>query len=278
MSQTHELKPVGQKLGLISYIKDLWQRRFFMMSFARARVEGQNSNAALGQFWLLLTPLLTAAVYYLLFGVILGVSRGIENFIAFLIIGVMMFRLTSTSANAGANAIISNKGLIRSLHFPRALLPIAASLQQFLQFLPSILVILVAVVATGEPIRWTWLLLIPILLIQFIFNTGLALLLARVINRARDLAKLSPFLIRMWGYLSGIFFSIEISKERFPAPIEPFLSYNPAHIFMQLTRSAFIESIDSSARDWYWGIGWAVLVFIIGFFVFFKGEGKYGRD
>lgn len=278
MSQTHELKPVGRKLGLISYIKDLWQRRFFMMSFARARVEGQNSNAALGQFWLLLTPLLTAAVYYLLFGVILGVSRGIENFIAFLIIGVMMFRLTSTSANAGANAIISNKGLIRSLHFPRALLPIAASLQQFLQFLPSILVILVAVVATGEPIRWTWLLLIPILLIQFIFNTGLALLLARVINRARDLAKLSPFLIRMWGYLSGIFFSIEISKERFPAPIEPFLSYNPAHIFMQLTRSAFIESIDSSARDWYWGIGWAVLVFIIGFFVFFKGEGKYGRD
>jgi teichoic acid transport system permease protein len=278
VSQTHELKPVGQKLGLISYIKDLWQRRFFMVSFARARVEGQNSNAALGQFWLLLTPLLTAAVYYLLFGVILGVSRGIENFIAFLIIGVMIFRLTSTSANAGANAIISNKGLIRSLHFPRALLPIAASLQQFLQFLPSILVILVAVVATGEPIRWTWLLLIPILLIQFIFNTGLALLLARVINRARDLAKLSPFLIRMWGYLSGIFFSIEISKERFPAPIEPFLSYNPAHIFMQLTRSAFIESIDSSARDWYWGISWAVFVFIIGFFVFFKGEGKYGRD
>jgi teichoic acid transport system permease protein len=278
VSQTHELKPVGQKLGLVSYIKELWQRRFFMMSFARARVEGQNSNAALGQFWLLLTPLLTAAVYYLLFGVILGVSRGIENFIAFLIIGVMMFRLTSTSANAGANAIISNKGLIRSLHFPRALLPIAASLQQFLQFLPSILVILVAVVATGEPIRWTWLLLIPILLIQFIFNTGLALLLARVINRARDLAKLSPFLIRMWGYLSGIFFSIEISKERFPAPIEPFLSYNPAHIFMQLTRSAFIESIDASARDWYWGIGWAVLVFIIGFFVFFRGEGRYGRD
>lgn len=278
MSQSHELKPVGQKLGLFSYIKDLWKRRFFLVSFARARVEGQNSNAALGQFWLLLTPMLTAAVYYLLFGVILGISRGIENFIAFLVIGVMMFRFTSTSANAGANSIVSNKGLIRSLHFPRALLPIAASLQQLLQFLPSLIVVLIVVVATGEPIRFTWLLIVPIILLQFIFNTGLALLLARIVNKARDLAKLAPFLIRMWGYLSGIFFSIEISKERFPAPIEPFLSYNPAHIFMQLTRAAFVESMDASLRDWLWGAGWAVAIFIIGFYIFFKGEGKYGRD
>ena len=278
MSESHQLKPVGQKLGLGAYIKDLWKRRFFTMSFARARAEGQNSSAALGQLWLLLTPLLTAAVYYLLFGVILGVSRGIENFIAFLIIGVMMFRFTSNSANAGSIAIISNKGLIRSLHFPRALLPISASLQQFLQFLPSLLVVLVAVAATGEPIRLTWLLIFPIILLQFIFNTGLALLLARIVNKARDLAKLSPFLIRMWGYLSGIFFSIELSKERFPEPIEPFLSYNPAHIFMQLTRSIFIESIDSSMRDWLWGAGWAVAIFVIGFYFFFKGEGKYGRD
>lgn len=277
MSETH-LKPVGQKLRFAPYVKDLWRRRFFMMSFARARVEGQNSSAVLGQFWLLLTPLLTAAVYYLLFGVILGVSRGIENFIAFLIIGVMMFRFTSNSANAGAMAILSNKGLIRSLHFPRALLPISASLQQLLQFLPSLIIVLVAVLATGEPIRITWLLLIPIIVLQFIFNTGLAFVLARIVNRARDLAKLSPFLIRMWGYLSGIFFSIELSKERFPDLIEPFLSYNPAHIFMQLTRSAFIESIEVPISYWAWGAGWAITIFVLGFVFFFKGEGKYGRD
>lgn len=277
MSETH-LKPVGQKLRFAPYVKDLWRRRFFMMSFARAKVEGQNSSALLGQFWLLLTPLLTAAVYYLLFGVILGVSRGIENFIAFLIIGVMMFRFTSNSANAGAMAILSNKGLIRSLHFPRALLPISASLQQLLQFLPSLVIVLVAVLATGEPIRITWLLLIPIIVLQFIFNTGLAFVLARIVNRARDLAKLSPFLIRMWGYLSGIFFSIELSKERFPDLIEPFLIYNPAHIFMQLTRSAFIESIEVPISYWAWGAGWAFTIFVLGFVFFFKGEGKYGRD
>jgi teichoic acid transport system permease protein len=278
VSQSPELKPVGQKLGLIDYIKDLWKRRFFMLSFARARVEGQNSNAALGHLWLLLTPMLTAAVYYLLFGVILGVSRGIENFIAFLVIGVMMFRFTSISANAGSLSIISNKGLIRSLHFPRALLPIAASLQPLLQFFPSLIVVFVAVIATGEPIRITWLLIIPIIFVQFIFNTGLAMLLARVVNKARDLAKLAPFLIRMWGYLSGIFFSIELSKERFPAPIEPFLQYNPAHIFMQLTRSIFIESIQATSQDWILGIVWALVIFILGFWFFFKGEGKYGRD
>ena len=47
---------------------------------------------------------------------------------------------------------------------------------------------------------------------------------------------------------------------------------------MQLTRSIFIESIQATSQDWILGIVWALVVFILGFWFFFKGEGKYGRD
>lgn len=278
MSEAGKLRPVSARLPLSSYLKDLWKRRFFIASFARARVEGQNSNAVLGQAWLLLTPMLTAAVYYLLFGVILGTTRGIDNFVLFLIIGVLIFRFTSSSTTAGGNSIISNQGLIRSLHFPRALLPIASTLQQLIQVIPALVIIVACAFLTGESIRWQWILIFPALMLQFIFTTGLSLFLARLVSEVRDFAKLSPFLIRMWGYLSGIFFSVEAMKDRFPASSEPFLLFNPLYIYMELARSCFMESAPASSQDWLLGLGWAVLFLVIGFSYFFKGEGKYGRD
>ena len=51
------------------------------------------TEARLGQLWQVLTPLLNAAVYYLIFGIILDTSRGVPNFPAFLITGIFMLQL-----------------------------------------------------------------------------------------------------------------------------------------------------------------------------------------
>ena len=75
--------------------------------------------------WQVLTPLINAAVYYVIFGVVLNTSRDVDNFIAYLCTGVFLFGFTQTVIQAGAQAITGNLGLIRALHFPRASLPIA---------------------------------------------------------------------------------------------------------------------------------------------------------
>uniref|UniRef100_UPI003FA6F6D7 ABC transporter permease n=1 Tax=Streptomyces sp. CA2R106 TaxID=3120153 RepID=UPI003FA6F6D7 len=90
-----------------------------------ARTAAQYTQARLGQLWQVMTPLLNAAVYYLIFGILIGTHRGVDNFIAFLVTGVFIFTFTQSSVLSGVKSISGNLGLIRALHFPRASMPIA---------------------------------------------------------------------------------------------------------------------------------------------------------
>jgi len=130
----------------------------------------------LGQLWQVMTPLLNAAVYYLIFGLLLGTSKGIDNFIAFLVTGIFIFTFTQSSVMSGVRAVAGNLGLIRALHFPRASMPVALTLMQLQQLMMSMFVLVAIVLMTGETPRLSWLLAVPALLTQWVFNTGLAMI------------------------------------------------------------------------------------------------------
>src|SRR5699024_1578907 len=99
---------------LISYAKDLWARRSFIKVLALSKAYAENQNTYLGQLWTLLSPLMNAAVYVIIFGFILQVGReGIENTIAFIVCGVFMFRFFERSVMAGAHSINKNLNLVR---------------------------------------------------------------------------------------------------------------------------------------------------------------------
>lgn len=66
----------GARPGLFAYMRQLWGRRHFILAFSRAKLTAQYSQAKLGQLWQVVTPLLNACVYYLIFGLILGTRRG----------------------------------------------------------------------------------------------------------------------------------------------------------------------------------------------------------
>ena len=94
-----------QRLPLCDYVRELWARRHFIVAFASARNIAVYTKARLGQVWQVLTPLLNAAVYYLVFGLIFKTRGGIPNYIAFLVIGVFIFTYTQRSVLAGTKAI-----------------------------------------------------------------------------------------------------------------------------------------------------------------------------
>ncbi|MYQ36180.1 ABC transporter permease, partial [Streptomyces sp. SID4956] len=91
----------------------------------------------------------------------------------------------------------------RALHFPRASLPISFALQQLQQLLFSMIVLVVVMVAFRSYPDLSWLLIVPALALQFVFNTGLALIFARMGSKTPDLAQLMPFVLRTWMYASG---------------------------------------------------------------------------
>jgi teichoic acid transport system permease protein len=272
----------GARPSLAEYVRQLWGRRHFILAFSQAKLTAQYSQAKLGQLWQVATPLLNAGVYYFIFGVILHASRGLSQdvYIPFLVTGVFVFTFTQSSIMSGVRAISGNLGLVRALHFPRASLPISFSLQQLQQLLFSMIVMFVVAIGFGSYPGPSWLLIVPVLVLQFLFNTGLAMIVARMGARTPDLAQLMPFILRTWMYTSGVMFSISKMLEGRPEWVVRMLQVNPAAIYMDLMRYALIDGYGASnlpPHVWAIALFWAVVVFAGGFVYFWKAEERYGR-
>ncbi|MFJ3904047.1 ABC transporter permease [Streptomyces sp. NPDC090025] len=282
LAQRHGLTVSGARPSLPAYVRQLWSRRDFITAFATAKLTAQYSQAKLGQIWQVMTPLLNAGVYYVIFGILMDVQRGIPDYVPFLITGVFVWTFTSQTIMTGTRAISGNLGLVRALHFPRASLPIALALQQLQQLVFSLAALVGILLCFGEFPRPSWLLAIPALILQALFSTGLALVMARLAARMPDVSQLMPFVLRTWMYASGVMWSIaHLTHGRdLPHAVILLLQANPAAVYIDLMRFALVESFTAAQLPphvWALAAGWAVLTFAGGFIYFWKAEEVYGR-
>lgn len=280
LAAAHGLTVSGARPGLAAYTRQLWDRRHFVTAFAAARQAALYSDARLGQLWQVLTPLLNAAVYFLVFGLLLGAGHGVPDYIPFLCTGVFVFTFTQSAALSGARSLSDNVGLVRALHFPRACLPLAATLLQLRQLLLSLGVLAAILVAGGIPVTARWLLAVPALVLQSFFNAGLALAFARIGARTTDFAQVLPFVLRTWMYVSGIFYDLSRFTVGAPRAVALLLDVNPALVYVGLMRFALIDSVTSGQLPphvWPLAVGWAAVAACVGYAFFWSAEEEYGR-
>ena len=236
------LKLSGARPTLPSYLAALWQRRHFIFGYATARNISMYTDAKLGQIWQVLTPLLNAGVYYLIFGVLFNTSRAVNHFPAFLLVGVFVFAFTERSIVTGSNVMRANLQLIRALYFPRASLPLAYVIVELQQMLIGMVVVVVAMLASEQWPTWYWLLLIPIAVLQTMFNVGAALIVARLGGSLADVSELIPFFLRISRYFCGVMYLTFTLTWNRPNWIQWVLSLNPFAVYISLFRVAFMSS------------------------------------
>jgi teichoic acid transport system permease protein len=293
LAKKYGLKPLNVRPPLGEYIRDVARRWPFIRVMASSTAYAKNQNNYLGQLWAVLNPILNAAVYVLIFGVILGVSRGVENTVAFIVIGVFMFRFIEASVTGGAKSISSKLQLLRSLHFPRAVLPMSSVLSQLATLVPALVVMCAIVLLSGllpgyepERITWSWLLLPAAVALLYIFNTGIAFMMARLVATTPDLDNIIGFVMRLVMYASGVIFPItnyiqglDLGGWR-QAAVEGIFDYQPVAVYLYLVRSTLTQepTMPQDGVMWIVGAAWAVLFFVVGFIVFWRAEERYGRD
>ena len=272
------LVPVGRRTSLSSYLAALWNRRHFIIAESRAKMSSSTRKNILGYGWLFLNPLLSVLAFWFIFGFILQTSRGVPNFIGFLVVGVFFFGFTSKCMTGGTASIRSGASMIKGFQFPRAALPISTVVRNFLDFMPTLLVmvIVLAIVPPVEVITWRVVLVIPVIILQTLFNVGLACFLARLGHKFPDLTNLMSILSRFWFYGSGVFFSIEDRLGKHPALLEA-MQYNPMHAYLTLVRNSLLYGIESDPKTWIVGTVWAFGLLVVGFLFFWRGEEDYGR-
>jgi teichoic acid transport system permease protein len=242
LAAQHGLKNAGARPSLGTYLATLWGRRHFIVGFATARNISMYTEARLGQVWQVLTPLLNAGVYYLIFGLLFEAARGVAHYPAFLITGVFVFAFSERSIVTGSNVMRANLQLIRALYFPRASLPLAYVIVELQQMLVGMVVVAVVMVVSGQYPTWYWLLLIPAILLQTMFCTGAALIVARLGGAMADVSELIPFFLRISRYFCGVMYLIITLPAKLNGWEKQVLSLNPFAVFISLIRVAFMKS------------------------------------
>jgi teichoic acid transport system permease protein len=276
----HGLRVSGARPSLGQYLGQLWGRRQFILAFSRAKLTARYSQARLGQAWQVVTPLLNAMVFYLVFGVLLGSRRDVPDYVPFLVTGVFVWTFTQQSVAAGVKAVSGNVALVRALPFPRASLPLALCIRELQQLLFSMIVLFGVLLGFGVPPTLNWLLAVPVLFLQSIFNAGLALAVARAGSRIPDLAQAMPFVLRTWMYMSGVMYSLTDKAHHLPEVLQPLLPLNPAAVYLDLMRFALIDSFTADRlppHAWLAAAAWALVVGAGGLLYFWTAEETYGR-
>jgi len=272
------LRRVGARPPLLDYLVSLWDYRHFVYYDAQSRVQTGNEQDKLGRAWLVLSPLLNGLMFYLIMGVLLKSGHGIENFVAYLVIGVFLFQMSSRAISVSSRAIAGNKNVIHAFQFPRASLILAANLRELFANIPVLITMLVLVIILppSEEISLRWLMLVPVVGLQFLFNLGLGLILARLVSMFNDVNQLISYALRLWMYMSCLFFSID--KFDSVPWLRQVMEYNPLYNVVHLARECVLYGSLGSWRAWAILALWSLATLAAGMVFFWKGEESYGRE
>ncbi len=276
IAQTHNgLFQVGQRPPLGAYLAEAWRRRAFGFQLASYRLMSDLMQNRLGVLWLVLKPLSMVLVYGTIFHFVLSGPSRPDSFLPFLIIGVFVFEFFTGCFGAGSKAITANSKLVQSLGFPRILLPVSVVLEQAMKMVPIVVLLYILMLVLGEPLSWTWLLVIPILLVMAVFNLGVALIVARLSTHARDVQQVIPIINRVLFYVTGIFFSVDGALANYPTLLT-IAQLMPTYEFVSLARSVLLGTFTAPALVWIAAPIWAVTTLVIGTIFFWRAEARYG--
>lgn len=172
---------------------------------AYSNLKSESTKTYVGIFWWVLDPLLYMTVFYVVFAVLL--ERRTGDFIAFLLVGLVMFRWISGTVKNCANSILGGRALMQQVYLPKILLPMVGILTDLLKFSVVLMLLIGFLWLRGYGPTEAYLALLPLLLIEFVMLCGLSFIVASVIPVLPDFKYIIDNLILVTLFLSGIFYS-----------------------------------------------------------------------
>lgn len=188
---------------------EVWQSRDLLRNLIAKELKVRYKGSVLGFAWSLLTPLMMAAIFTVVFLTFLRIPFGNGNFTSFFLAGYLMWQFFANSVSSSAGSIIANGGLIKKVYFPRELIPFSLVASQGVHFL-------LAVLATAPLFiyyRGFHPELLPLIVIALVlvtlFTTGISMLFGALTVKFRDLTELLQVIMLAWFYLTPIIYSME---------------------------------------------------------------------
>lgn len=266
---------------------DVFRRRYLLRLLVRKGVSTRYRNSALGWGWSYVKPLSQYAVYFFIMGVVLGHTRGIENFAIYLLAGIIMINLFNEAFSNATSSIVDNKALVKKIYLPRELFPVAAVVVAFIHFLPQVAVLTVVTALAGwRPSLIELAAVVLGALLVVFFATGLGLIFGAVNVSFRDAQNLVEIIRIFATWASPVLYGYDMMARVLPTWLFDIYMLNPLTSAVELFHFGFWYSTTSGALapppnlllNAFAGLVLTLAIMLVGQFVFRKFERRFAQD
>jgi len=198
-----------------NYWRDLWRYRELFQVLAWRDVSVRYKQTVIGAAWALIRPFLTMIIFTVIFGKLAKLpSDGKTPYALMVFAGMLPWSFFSTALSDASNSLIGNANLVSKVYFPRLIVPVAAVMVAFVDFLISFALMIVLMVWYRflPDIR---IVLLPVfVIIAFMSSLGLGIWITALNVKYRDFRYVIPFLMQLGVYVSPVGFSSSIVPEK----------------------------------------------------------------
>ncbi|WP_027217561.1 ABC transporter permease [Butyrivibrio fibrisolvens] len=258
---------------MVTDIKNIWVFKDMVYELTHRELRGKYKGSVLGFLWTYMNPLLQIIVYSFFFSKIL--RSGIEAFYIYLIVGMFPFNFFTGGVIQGLGSIRYQGDLVKKVYFPRQILPIVSLTVNFVNLLISFAIIYSILLVSGWGINLRiqiW--LIPIMVIEYFFALGLALLLSAVEVYFRDIEHIVSVIMMVWMYVTPMFYSIEIIPEQYLK----FFYWNPMLYIIGMYQQILYYKVAPDMTYMWKAAGFAAIVVVLGSIVFKVLEKRFAEE
>lgn len=208
-----------QLADLVSLVR----HRNLLLNWTLREIKVRYKQSYLGIAWAVLQPLSATIILTLIFSRFLEVPTDGVPHVLFYYTAMLPWALLASALSFGVTSLVNNMHLVKTIAFPREILPLATVLVSLVDFFVASLIFVVLAAAYHVPVGTTWLWMPLILLIQLVLMTGIVLYTSAVTVFYRDLRFVVPLGLQLWMYLSPVIYPLSLV----PESLRPWYGLNP---------------------------------------------------
>jgi ABC-2 type transport system permease protein len=206
---------------MLQLFREIHQNRELIWSLALKELRVRYKRSALGFIWALLNPLMMMVILTIVFSTITRIA--VQYYPVFLISAFLPWTFFSQALSYSVESIVANAELLKKIRVAKSVFPLAALIANVINFLLSLMPLLLILVILRFPLHWTWLYLPVPLLGLFLFTAGCAFFFAAANVFFRDVSHIVQIVLSGWFYLSPVLYSIDFLPQRY----QFLLRFNP---------------------------------------------------
>ena len=270
---------IGPKNSLFALnLKEVWRYKDLLLLFIKRDFVAQYKQTVLGPVWNLVQPILTTAIFVLLFGRIANIpTDGIDQ-IPFYLSGITIWNYFSVCLSNTSNTFVVNAAIFGKVYFPRLVIPLSVVLSNIIRFGIQFFLLLIAIVFfhfyKGSPlyIGFSWILIIPVVILMAGLGLGLGIIISSLTTKYRDFTVLMTFIIQLMMYVTPVAYPLSyLAKSKY----KTLISLNPMSPVVELFRYAVFGKGTFTAGSILYSVTFVVLSLLIGLLIFTRVEKSF---